>query len=156
MGDELGPIAVEMGGIRLLVDTELPRLTFNSYVERAEFSDTLGVSAGGDGVCFVAAFADTDAPTLVVAFRYEPAGGPGFTPGVLYVPETNVMFLGAGTGLRCYTLDRPPRRLWVDEANAGFWQWQRVGAYVLMSAELELAAWSTLGDKLRSTFVEPP
>jgi hypothetical protein len=34
--------------------------------------------------------------------------------------------------------------------------WHRFGDYVLMSAELELAAWDIQGKKLWTTFVEPP
>jgi hypothetical protein len=47
-------------------------------------------------------------------------------------------------------------RLWTDQADTGFWQWKRHGDTVVMSAELELAAWDTLGRKLWTTFVEPP
>ena len=38
----------------------------------------------------------------------------------------------------------------------GFWSWSRFGEFVLMAAELELAAWTTQAEKLWSTFVEPP
>jgi hypothetical protein len=46
--------------------------------------------------------------------------------------------------------------LWIDTADCGFWSWSRFGDYVLMSAELELAAWTYDGVKLWSTFVESP
>jgi hypothetical protein len=36
------------------------------------------------------------------------------------------------------------------------WGWRQHDDVVLMSAELELAAWSTDGTKLWTTFVEPP
>ncbi len=49
-----------------------------------------------------------------------------------------------------------PARLWEDEADEGFWSWARYTDIILMSAELELAAWNTKGDKLWSMFVEPP
>ncbi|GAA0580321.1 hypothetical protein GCM10010172_76640 [Paractinoplanes ferrugineus] len=44
----------------------------------------------------------------------------------------------------------------MDEADFGFWGWCRHGEVVLMSAELELAAWTVDGEKLWTTFVEPP
>ena len=93
-------------------------------------------------------------PVLVVAQRFEPFSG-GFDPGVLLVPESKVLFVGAGRRLLAYTLDGP-RRLWEDEAETGFWGWQRHHDGVLMSAELELAAWDITGTKLWTTFVEPP
>jgi hypothetical protein len=71
------------------------------------------------------------------------------------IPETHLLFIGAGTRLLAYDL-RGPRRLWQDEADTGFWFWQRHGEVIVMSAELELAAWDTQGRKLWTTFVEPP
>lgn len=63
--------------------------------------------------------------------------------------------VGAGHRLLAYDLDAP-RRLWEDEANCGFWGWERHGQFVVMSAELELAAWDIHGNKKWSTYVEPP
>jgi hypothetical protein len=51
---------------------------------------------------------------------------------------------------------RHVRRIWEDEADTGFWGWGRHGDVILMSAELEFAAWDLHGAKLWSTFVEPP
>ena len=114
------------------------------------------ISTAPDGeTCFVAVGpAGCDWPTLVIAQRFSPAGG-GFDLGVLVVPETRVVFIGAGTRILAYSL-HGPRRLWEDTADTGFWGWQRHGNYVLMSAELELAAWEINGRKLWSTSVEPP
>ena len=53
-----------------------------------------------------------------------------------------------------YELAPSPRRLSEDSADVGFWSWAQHGETVLMSAELELAAWSSAGRKLWSTFVE--
>jgi hypothetical protein len=38
----------------------------------------------------------------------------------------------------------------------GFLRWDQRGATILLSAELELAAWDIDGRKLWTTFVEPP
>ena len=92
-------------------------------------------------------------PFLCVAQQYERKGG-GY-PGVLLVPETAVLFIGAGERLLAYDL-RGPTRLWEDQAGAGFHGWQRHEVVVMMSAELELAAWDLRGVKRWSTFVEPP
>jgi hypothetical protein len=47
-------------------------------------------------------------------------------------------------------------RQWQDDADTGFWGWRLHDDVVVMSAELELAAWTTGGEKLWTTFVEPP
>jgi len=106
------------------------------------------------GWCFVGVRKDSEWPFLTVAQRFWPAGA-GFHPGVLLVPETSLLFIGAGERLLAYDL-REPRQLWQDSAHTGFWGSSRYGDFVLMAAELELAAWSTEGSKLWSTFVEPP
>ncbi|GGR24531.1 hypothetical protein [Deinococcus ruber] len=91
---------------------------------------------------------------LFVTQRYQPSEA-GFDPGVLIVPETGVAFIGAGTRLLAYDL-HGVSRLWEDAADVGFWWWDREGDIILMAAELELAAYTTAGHKLWSTFVEPP
>lgn len=155
-----GPISIEAGGgVRLSVESELPSL-FDAYLLRAALVDDADLQAGSgqgrpEGVLFVAAQRGVGWPELVVALRYSPAGY-GFHPGVLLVPETMTLFVGAGESLRCYRLDDPPRRLWTDGADTGFWAWRRHGDRVLMSAELELAAWDLDGTKRWTTFVEPP
>jgi hypothetical protein len=74
----------------------------------------------------------------------------------LIVPETEAIFIGAGKRLLAYTA-RGDRwsRLWLDTAE-WFWGWRQHDDYVVMSAELELAAWTAAGEKLWSTDVEPP
>jgi hypothetical protein len=73
----------------------------------------------------------------------------------MLVAETATLFVGAGERVLAYRLT-PPKRLWQDTADTGFWSWARRGDTVLMSAELELAAWDVGGEKLWTTFVEPP
>lgn len=107
-----------------------------------------------DLCCLVVLRADLETPLLVVAQSFSPAGC-GFEPGVLLVHETNRLFIGAGERLLAYDLGGPAR-LWEDAADTGFWGWARHGETVLMSAELELAAWDLAGRKLWTTFVEPP
>jgi hypothetical protein len=38
----------------------------------------------------------------------------------------------------------------------GFWAWRRHGEVVLMSAEIELAAWTLVGVMIWTMSVEPP
>jgi hypothetical protein len=93
-------------------------------------------------------------PFLVVAQSYAPSGV-GFEPGVLLALETKVLFVGAGERILAYRLE-PPERIWEDHVNMGFLAWEQHGDTVLLAAELELAAWSTAGEKRWTTFVEPP
>jgi hypothetical protein len=112
-------------------------------------------ASAGDEACFFAVTRRGEPwPFLVVVQRYAPAGY-GFHPGALIVPEKHRLFLGAGQRLLGYDLSGPAR-LWEDEANCGFWSWSRYGGVVLMSAELELAAWTDEGQKSWSRFADPP
>ena len=79
----------------------------------------------------------------------------GLGPGALLAPDQDRLFVGGGERLLVYDL-RGPRRLWKNSAEAGFWNWSRHGDVVLMAAELEFAAWTAAGEKLWTTFVEPP
>jgi hypothetical protein len=65
------------------------------------------------------------------------------------------LFIGAGERLLAYDL-KNPRRIWEDRADYGFWRWHRHEGFVLMAAELEFAVWLLNGQKLWTTFVEPP
>jgi hypothetical protein len=130
----------------------LPSL-FNEYVRRASLSDQF-VLDQPNLCCVTVRRTRDDWPFLVVAQSFYPAGG-GFEPGLLLVPDTDRLFLGAGERLLAYDL-KTPCRLWEDSADTGFWGWAQHSDVVVMSAELELAAWTTSGDKLWTTFVEPP
>ena len=90
---------------------------------------------------------------LVATFRFELSGGLG--PALALVPDANTLFLGAGEEIFCYDL-ATPKRLWRDKADTGLWSWEVVDETVLMSAELEFAAWHYSGYKLWAMFVEPP
>lgn len=124
------------------------------YIARAAIAETIDLDSPDGAVAYLGVSRGADWPFLVVAQRYEPAGF-GFFPGVLLITETDVLFLGAGTRLLAYDL-KTPARLWEDEAEAGFLRWDRYGDVVLMSGELELAAWDVSGKKLWTRFVEPP
>lgn len=128
---------------------------YKEYCKYARLVEEVGLNNPPVGMCFVAVKKRFEWPFLVVAQHYSPGGYPGFYPGVLVVPETHLLFLGAGTRLLAYTLDTPAR-LWEDEAELGFWGWERSGEFVIMSGELELAVWDTSGQKKWTRFVEPP
>jgi hypothetical protein len=132
---------------------ELPEL-YEHYRKHATLLEEFDLASSEGRFCFFGVGRQLDWPDLVVAQRYHPAGY-GFYPGILVVPETATVFIGAGERLLAYKLNTNPERLWIDQADVGFWSWSRFGEYVLMAAELELAAWSIHGKKLWSAFVEP-
>jgi hypothetical protein len=145
---------IAMPGYTLLCQSEgLPSL-YNEYTRHATLLEDFDVR-GYEGIaCFIAVQPqNAQWPSLVVAQRYNNVAG--FHPGILLVPETNFLFVGAGERLLAYDLTAPAR-LWEDHTQAGFWNWARYKDLVIMSAELELAVWNTRGDNLYSTFVEPP
>lgn len=150
-------MAVAVGETRILVGLTPPDI-LGVFRQHAELVEHFPVSDDGSaaGYFFVAVDDGGDWPRLVVTQRYTPVG-PGFTPGVLFVPEHRQLFIGAGTRLVAYEARSGRwRRCWEDEAEFGFWNWRRHNDVVIMSAELELAAWSADGAKLWTTFVEPP
>ncbi|HLN65513.1 MAG TPA: hypothetical protein VK464_28650 [Symbiobacteriaceae bacterium] len=133
----------------------LPSL-YSSYVQHAALCEEIGVSSSEGTALFVAVTDGTSEwPNLVVSQRFEPGLDSGFDPGIRLVPETHLLLIGAGTRLLAYDL-QDQRRLWEDYADCGFWGWHQHGDVILMAAELELAAWDIRGNKLWSTFVEPP
>ena len=123
--------------------------------ERAELHDDLGATASDGTLLVVTIACGRFWPHVVIALRFEPGPESGFVPGVVVIPKTQLLLIGAGTRLLAYDL-KDPRRLWEDVADVGFLGWKRHGNVLVMSAELELAAWTLDGAKLWSTFVEPP
>jgi hypothetical protein len=127
---------------------------YNEYCKRAALLEEFDLESPDGEACFIAVNPTrNDWPTLVVAQRFSPSGC--FHPGVLVVPEKNILFVGAGQRILAYELGGPSR-VWEDTADTGFWGWKRYGDTVLMSAELEFAAWDIAGRKLWTMFVEPP
>ena len=151
------PVRVTVGGYTILAATEPPALLAD-FLARAHAVDEFPATddRSSVGYFFVAVAHGSDWPQLDVTQWFSPAGY-GFAPGVLVVPDTDAVFIGAGTRLLGYQLDPGGwQRAFVDEADLGFWAWQQHGDVVVMSAELELAAWTTSCAKLWSMFVEPP
>jgi hypothetical protein len=152
-----GGVEIGIGRTQILVGLDVPSI-LGMYQRNAELVEDF--PAGDEnqpaGYAFVAVGDGGDWPRLVVTQRFTPAVA-GFAPGVLLAPEQRQVFIGAGTRLLAYD-DRGGqwRRTWEDEADCGFWSWSQHEDVVLMSAELELAAWTTDGRKLWTISVEPP
>lgn len=132
---------------------------YGDYCKHARLVDQVEPFNTPEGrMCYLGVRKEEPWPFLVIAQKFHPSVA-GFHPGALVIPETDVLFLGAGERLLAYDLVKP-QRLWEDKADTGFWGWCRHDDVVLMSAELELAAWDLRGRKLWSSlqavFVEPP
>lgn len=146
-------VSVGPYSIRLTYD-RLPH-TYGEAVRRAKIVDEIALDDRSAGTAFcVEVSRDHAWPFLVSAQRYSPSAE-CFFPGVLLVPETHRLYIGAGTRLLAYEL-ATPQRLWEDSTEPGFWSWARYEDVVVMSAELEIAAWDLLGGKLWTRSVEPP
>lgn len=131
-------------------------VAYSSYLEHAALGEDLGIRSSDGTVLFFATQSRASPwPELAVALRFDPEPQQGFHPGFLLIPEHHLILVGAGTRLLAYGLS-PARQLWEDVVEVGFWGWRRHGDIVLMSAELEFAAWDLQGQKQWSTYVEPP
>jgi len=149
-----GAPSIALDGWTLHLQRGLPAL-FNLYRGHAELVDEFDLRSCDGDVCYASAGpVGVDWPSLVVVQRFSPSVA-GFDPGIAFLPESRLLLLGAGTRILAYDLTRPAR-LWEDTADIGFWSWHVYPTAVLMSAELELAAWDRQGTKLWTRFVEPP
>jgi hypothetical protein len=156
MSLDRGTFTLSVDGWTIRAQHGLPA-AYASYRQCAVLCDEFDLCSDQGDCCFVAVSrADEPRQGLVLAERYEPSGESGFSPGVAFVPETAVLFVGAGTRLLAYTLLDRPERLWEDATYPGFWGWSVHKPVVLMAAELEFTAWTKNGEKLWTTFVEPP
>ena len=131
---------------------------YEVYREKAKLVDeidlTRDVSHLAD-VCFLAVQKGLDWPFLVVAQKYAPSGLGGSYPQALIIPETDMLFLGAGERVLTYRL-APLEKVGQESAEQGFHAFERYDQFVIMRAELEVAVWTIQGKKQWSQFVEPP
>ena len=137
--------------VRCPNDASVPRAV-------ADVLEEFGLDAPGesaDDLWCVAVSLGKHHPFLLVTQRYSPGSLSGFVPDALLVSESKMLFLGAGERLLAYDL-ASAARLWQGTTDPGFWGWARHGDVVIMSAELELAAYSLQGEKLWTSFVDPP
>lgn len=150
-----GPtLKVTFSDYTIYLSQELPD-PYAELCETAALCEKVNLDGAADDLLYLAVSRAHDWPFLVIVLRYAPGSKGGFLPGVLLVPQTQVLFVGAGERLLAYRLDQP-EKLWEDSADIGFLSWEQYDNYAIMSAELELATWDLDGNKLWSTFVKPP
>lgn len=138
----------------IAADGDLP-LIYKHYAANADYAEEIDLrNSEGRLFFFGVRRGNRGWPSLVSAQRYVDARR-SFTPCVLLVPETSLVFVGAGERLLCYDADKG-EKLWEDFTPIGFWGWRNCSSFVLMSAELEFGVWNQFGKKLWSISVEPP
>lgn len=133
---------------------DLPAI-YSEYHKQAKLVEVVESVLPETSRCFLSVAEGSHWPFLVLVLTYSPGPESGFHPGVVVIPETHVLFLGAGEHLLLYNLDIP-EKIGEERVLGGFWGWERYGRCVLLSAELELAMWDITGKKRWSIFVEPP
>src|SRR5579862_105045 len=103
----------------LVEDGSVPALLGDYAKHAAIYEEVDHHKTTSGNTCFVAIRKDNGWPFLVLTLQYSPSGG-GFNPGILLVPETDTLFVGAGEHLLAFDV-ATPRRLWQDKADTGFW-----------------------------------
>ena len=132
---------------------KLPDL-YTSYMKHAKLTEEYDLSNEDGEIFFISVGYGESWPFLTIAQSYEPCAG-GFDPGFLVIPESDILFIGAGQRILLYDL-KQVKKLDEDFYNEGFLGWIRYKDYVIMLAELDVTCWRTSGEKMWSRFVEPP
>jgi len=133
------------------------RDAYHRHLLTATVVEEISPTAGAGQVAVLAVHEDSlRGSFLLIGQGYTPRWpGDAIQFGALLVPGTGVLFVGAQDLVLAYDLGMT-RRLWRERVKGGFGDWQRHGAYVVMSAGMELAVWDLHGSKQWSTSVAPP
>lgn len=127
---------------------------FDMWLKHSSFNDMDGLSKEGTPI-YIGAGKGEEWYNTVIAFRSDPIDYGGFHPGLLVAPETNTLFVGAGTVIRTYDLKQQKKRF-EKELPCGFWGWIRHNDLVIMQEELQFGIYTLDGQEIWSTYVEPP
>ena len=139
---------------RIAVQTGKEPDIYDMWLDHASFKDIDGLAFEGTPIYIGVGQGDEWYDTII-AFRSDPIEYGGFDPGLLVVPETDTLFVGAGTIVRTYDL-KDQRIRFEKELSCGFWGWSRHQDLILMQEELEFGIYTLDGQETWSTFVEPP
>ncbi|GCE14137.1 hypothetical protein [Tengunoibacter tsumagoiensis] len=92
--------------------------------------------------------------SLTLLLGYSPSD-PAFYPELLYVPESQILFIRAGEKILAYQL-QVPQKLFELSVDIGFLSWERYSNYIIMVAEMRMTVWNLAGEQLWTLFVEQP
>lgn len=147
-------ISCNIGRYRINVEQyKLPDL-YAKYIKHAKLAEEYDLDNRGGETFFISVGDKENWPFLTIAQCYEPCAG-GFHPGFLVIPESDLLFIGAGQRILLYDL-KQVKKVDEDFYNEGFLGWIRYRDYVIMLAELDVTCWKLSGEKMWSRFVEPP
>ncbi|HXE53960.1 MAG TPA: hypothetical protein VN541_13140 [Tepidisphaeraceae bacterium] len=144
---------INVGQYALTVQRGSLPTIYGDYKKHAKLCEEFALRPHEGELCFVSVSKARQWPFLVVAQRFELSDG-GFDPAALLVEQFGTLFLGAGRRLLGYRL-LAPNRIFEDKTDAGFLEWEQHGKVILMSGELELAAWDVWGNKLWTMPLQP-
>ncbi len=102
--------SVHIGHYRLLCHPSAPPSLWDVYLERAKLVEKIDDSTDNQysHSCYLVVYrGDNNKPLLVLALSFQPSGST--YPSVLIVPETDILFLGAGETLLAYELTAPAK-----------------------------------------------
>ena len=72
--------------------------------------------------------------------------------GILFIEDSGLLFIGAGTQCGCYGLSED-KWLWNDNNILDFVCWQHLGDAVIMHAEREVSCWNVRGRLLWGAYL---
>jgi hypothetical protein len=139
---------------KLAVHIDEEPVIFDLLLKHAKYKDIEGLKNEGTSI-YILVGTDKEWYEQIIAFRFDPIDYGGFNPGFLIVPETDTLFIGAGTLIKTYNL-LTGQKIFEKEFACGFWNWRRHGEQIIMSEELEYGVFTLDGNEIWTTFVEPP
>ena len=138
---------VGAGGFRVVMSSDAP----HGLDERRISVDRPAAEDEDRAPVYVLVHRAGGAPTLMIVGRLRE----GYGCGVHIVPDTGVLFFGGGESVCAYDM-ASGTKLHQDITPYAFHSWNRHGDVILMSGELEVAAFALDGTKLWSATVESP
>lgn len=138
----------------IAVHLDTPPDVYGMWLEYAKYLDTDDLSKEGTSV-YIGIAQGGRWYEDIIAFNTDPVDYGGFYPGFLIIPETEILFIGAGIIIKTYDL-KNHKKVFQKDTFVGFWGWQRWAEYVIMLEELEFGVYDLKGNEIWSTYVEPP
>lgn len=139
---------------KIIVEIGKEPTIFEMWLKHASFKDIEGLAKDGTPI-YIGVGHGKEWYNSIIAFRSDPIDHAGFHPEFLILPETNTLFVGAGTVVKPYDLEGLKKKF-EKELSLGFWGWTRHNDLIVMQEELELGVYTLDGQEIWSTFVQPP
>jgi hypothetical protein len=127
---------------------------YERWLENSTFQDLEGLKNTGTPV-YIGIKEDEKWQMSTIAFKTDPIDNVFFNPELLFIPETQTLFIGAGRIASTYDLTNKTK---VSERSLamGFWYWARHDDLVILVEELEIGVYDCYGRHKWSAGTEPP